>query len=63
MTAMAKMPDKAFDLAIVDAPYRDENQPTQDMRKSGSMKTLTGRPSQEYWKGTKYLIRTLDPAQ
>jgi len=43
------MPDNAFELAIVDPPYRDVNQPTKDMRKSGSMKTLIGRPTQEYW--------------
>jgi site-specific DNA-methyltransferase (adenine-specific) len=49
MEAMKQMPDKAFDLAIVDPPYRDENQPTQDMRANGSMKSLTGRPSKEYW--------------
>ena len=49
MTAMAKMPDKAYDLAIVDPPYRDRNQPTQDMRASGSMKSLEGRPQKEYW--------------
>lgn len=50
MEAMKQMPDKCFDLAIVDPPYRDENQPTQDMRANGSMKTLTGRPTQQYWK-------------
>lgn len=49
MEYMRKMPDKAFDLAIVDPPYRDENQPTQDMRSHGSMKTLVGRPVKEYW--------------
>src|SRR3990167_5074364 len=49
LLAMAKMPDKVFDLAIVDPPYRDENQPTQDMRVNGSMKSLEGRPSKEYW--------------
>jgi len=49
MEAMKQMPDKAFELAIVDPPYRDENQPTKDMRANGSMKTLTGRPTQEYW--------------
>jgi site-specific DNA-methyltransferase (adenine-specific) len=49
MEAMREMPDKAFELAIVDPPYRDENQPTQDMRKNGSMKSLNGRPSPEYF--------------
>jgi len=46
---MRKMKDKEFDLAIVDPPYRDENQPTKDMRSRGSMATLTGRPKAEYW--------------
>ena len=49
LTAMKEMPDNAFDLAIVDPPYRDANQPTKDMRASGSMKTLEGRPSAEYF--------------
>jgi site-specific DNA-methyltransferase (adenine-specific) len=49
MEAMRDMPDKAFELAIVDPPYRDENQPTKDMRASGSMKSLEGRPTEEYW--------------
>lgn len=41
--------DNAFELAIVDPPYRDTNQPTKDMRRSGSMKTLEGRPTSDYW--------------
>ena len=49
MEAMAKMKDKEFELAIVDPPYRDENQPTKDMRANGSMKSLTGRPQKQYW--------------
>ena len=49
MIGMARYPDKYFDLAIVDPPYRDENQPTKDMRESGSMKSLEGRPTEEYW--------------
>jgi len=49
MDGMAQFPDKYFELAIVDPPYRDENQPTQDMRKNGSMKSLNGRPSPEYF--------------
>ena len=44
MVGMARYPDKHFDLAIVDPPYRDDNQPTKDMRASGSMKSLEGRP-------------------
>ena len=49
MELMARYEDNYFDLAIVDPPYRDENQPTKDMRASGSMKSLEGRPTQEYW--------------
>jgi len=49
MELMARYPDNYFDLAIVDPPYRDENQPTKDMRANGSMKSLEGRPSQDYW--------------
>lgn len=32
MEYMATQPDKSFDLAIVDPPYRVQNQPTKDMR-------------------------------
>ena len=49
MVGMARYPDKYFDLAIVDPPYRDENQPTKDMRANGSMESLEGRPTEEYW--------------
>lgn len=49
MELMSRFEDNYFDLAIVDPPYRDSNQPTKDMRASGSMKTLEGRPSQEYF--------------
>jgi site-specific DNA-methyltransferase (adenine-specific) len=49
MDYMKHLPDNAFDLAIVDPPYRDSNQPTKDMRKSGSMKSLEGRPTKEYF--------------
>ena len=50
MVLMSRYPDKYFDLAIVDPPYRDINQPTKDMRNSGSMKSLVGRPTKEYFK-------------
>jgi len=53
MDLMARYPDNHFDLAIVDPPYRDTNQPTKDMRKNGSMKSLEGRPTKEYWKELK----------
>lgn len=49
MEYMKGLEDNAFDLAIVDPPYRDENQPDQWMRENGSMKPLEGRPSREYW--------------
>jgi site-specific DNA-methyltransferase (adenine-specific) len=49
MEYMKTLPDKAFELAIVDPPYRDNNQPTKDMRANGSMKSLEGRPPEEYW--------------
>ena len=49
MELMARYEDNHFDLAIVDPPYRDSNQPTKDMRNNGSMKSLEGRPTIEYW--------------
>lgn len=51
MKAMRKMPDKCFDLAVVDPPYRDmaENQPTKDMRRNGTMKKFGDKPTQEYF--------------
>ena len=49
MDLMSRYEDNYFDLAIVDPPYRDNNQPTKDMRNNGSMKSLEGRPTIEYW--------------
>jgi len=49
MELMARYPDNHFELAIVDPPYRDYNQPTKDMRANGSMKSLEGRPTKEYF--------------
>ena len=51
LAAMREMPDKAFDLAVVDPPYRDmsENQPTKDMRNNGSMKRFGDKPDSEYF--------------
>ena len=43
-------PIKHYELAIIDPPYRDTNQPTKDMRANGSMFSLEGRPSKGYWK-------------
>jgi len=50
MALMAEFEDNHFDLAIVDPPYRDENQPTKDMRNNGSMESLEGKPTPEYFK-------------
>ena len=49
MKLMARYEDNYFDLAIVDPPYRDSNQPTKDMRANGSMKSLEGRPTKDYF--------------
>ena len=51
MEAMRQMPDKCFDLAVVDPPYRDqsENQPTKDMRKNGTMEHFGDKPTKEYF--------------
>jgi site-specific DNA-methyltransferase (adenine-specific) len=49
MQMMSRYPDNHFDLAIVDPPYRDINQPTKDMRNNGSMQSLEGRPNKEYF--------------
>ena len=53
MELMARDEDNYFDLAIVDPPYRDSNQPTKDMRANGSMESLEGRPPKEYWEELK----------
>jgi site-specific DNA-methyltransferase (adenine-specific) len=51
MEYMKQMPDKCIDLAIVDPPYRnlDENQPTKDMRKNGTLKRFGDKPKQDYF--------------
>lgn len=51
MQGMKEFPDKYFDLAIVDPPYRneDENQPTKDMRKNGMTQTFGNKPQKEYF--------------
>lgn len=51
MIGMKEFPDKYFDLAIVDPPYRnmDENQPTKDMRNNGSMEKFGNKPKKEYF--------------
>lgn len=50
MDGMRKFPDEYFELAIVDPPYRDENQPTKTMRrKGGKMRSFGGKPDHAYF--------------
>jgi len=51
MEYMAKFPDKFFDLAIVDPPYRDINQPTKHMRQkvNGKMNNFGYKPKQRFF--------------
>ena len=51
MIGMARYPDKYFDLAIVDPPYRETNQPTKEMRNkiNGKMKEFGKPPNKEYF--------------
>lgn len=52
MEYMSTVPDKFFDLAIVDPPYRDakDNAPTKDMRaKGGDMKKWNNAPKSDYF--------------
>jgi len=48
---MKSKPDKCYDLAIIDPPYRDSNQPTKQMRdkKAGKMDKFGLKPTAEYW--------------
>ena len=48
---MRTLPDKAFELAIADPPYRDENAPFQQMRQASASRDVfkAGRPSQEFF--------------
>lgn len=57
MEGMKQYPDKYFDLAVVDPNYRDKNDPTKDMRKNGSMDSIVGRPTKEYWKQLKRISK------
>lgn len=52
MEYMKTVPDKYFELAIVDPPYRNasENQPTKDMRKNGTMERFGDKPNADYFK-------------
>ena len=49
MEYMKTLPDKYFDLCIADPPYRDDNAPTQCMRKVESNKKMfvAGAPSED----------------
>lgn len=48
---LPSFPDNHFDLAIVDPPYRDTNQPTKSMRaKNGNMRNWHPAPKSEYFK-------------
>ena len=51
MDYMRGLPDNAFDLALVDPPYRsmEENQPTKDMRANGTMDNFGDKPTSEYF--------------
>lgn len=51
MEYMRSLPDNAFDLAVVDPPYRNqnENQPTKDMRRNGKMSCFGNKPTKEYF--------------
>ena len=51
MVGMKDIPDKYFELAIVDPPYRDikDNRPTKDMRKNGKIKVFGNKPNKKYF--------------
>ena len=51
MAGMARYPNKHFDLAIVDPPYRNasDNQPTKDMRKNGNIERFGNKPDDKYF--------------
>lgn len=51
MDIMKDIPDKYFELAIVDPPYRDsiDNSPTEIMRKKGGMKKWFNKPDKTYF--------------
>lgn len=51
MEGMKRIPDKYFELAIVDPPYRNssENQPTKDMRRNGKIEVFGDKPDDNYF--------------
>lgn len=62
IAGMKQYPDKFFDLAVVDPPYRDKNQPTKEMRNkvNGKMKNFGLKPTElffiELWRVSKNQI-------
>lgn len=52
MDLLKQIPDKYFELAVVDPPYRDmtENQPTKDMRENGTMNKFGDKPNNYYFR-------------
>ena len=52
MELMRQTPDRYYDLAIIDPPYRDENQPTKEMRNKigGKMKDFGKKPDSDYFR-------------
>ena len=58
MEYMATLADNAFDLAIVDPPFRENNQPTQTMRKfKTEMKDWNKPPSKVYFNELKRISK------
>ena len=51
MEALREMPNNRYKLAIVDPPYRnqEDNQPTKDMRHNGQISKFGGKPTPEYF--------------
>ncbi len=49
LPAMREMKDNQFDLAIVDPPFREDNQPTQTMRESGDIHRIGKPPKDEFF--------------
>ena len=56
LEGLKQIPDKYFELAIVDPPYRnmEENQPTKDMRNNGTMCRFGNKPNEQYFELLNY---------
>ncbi len=52
MELLRQTPDNYYSLALVDPPYRDENQPTKEMRNKigGKMKDFGKKPNSDYFR-------------